>query len=106
GEYRDVVVAGEAYQPSLAARLLTQGAQSEAWIPGQVESGVPLPLSPQELEELYRTNATVTGEDEREIDTRLPAPDTLSRPEAFARLVSDEMQLQASDRMTGAKYWR
>src|SRR5262249_23132675 len=40
GEYRDVVVAGEAYQPSLAARLLTQGAQSEAWIPGQVESGV------------------------------------------------------------------
>ena len=80
GEYREVVVAGRSYQPSEAARLVLQGAEIDAWIPGPIDSGAPLPLAPSEVAELYATNAAVSPADEREIDTHLPAPDVAPAP--------------------------
>jgi very-short-patch-repair endonuclease len=106
GEYREIVVGGKGYQPSDAARQVLEGAERDSWIPGEVEAGGPLPLAPGEVLELYRTNAAVSAGDEREIDARLPDPDALPSPTAFARLVADEAELLASDRESGSRYWR
>ena len=105
GEYQDIVIAGEVHAPAAAARLVAQGARSDGWIPGRVEPGAPLPLSPGEVNELYRTNIAVADDDEREIDARLPEPSALPSPEAFAEAVVLEARLRDRDRTTGARFW-
>src|SRR5581483_1720815 len=90
GEYQEIVIAGESHEPAASARLVAQREQSDGWIPGWIEPGVPLPLSPGEVHELYRTNIAVAEEDEREIDARLPKPSALPSPETFAQAVALE----------------
>ncbi|WP_406677734.1 AAA domain-containing protein [Neomoorella carbonis] len=87
-EYREIVVAGETFEPSKAGRLVAEGKGHHDWIPEPVEPGHPLPLSITELAELYQTNATVTPEDEQEMVLGLPAPENLLVPEQFAELAA------------------
>ena len=96
-EYRDVVVAGQAYSPSNAARLVSAGSNSDRWIPGPVKLGSPLLLSENEIAELYSTNLDLSWEDEAELKGRLPEPNELLSPSEFERLVNDENQLKKSD---------
>lgn len=85
-EYRPIVIGGESYDPCEAARLVAKGKGVHDWIPGPVERGEPMPLSIQELVELYQTNAAVTPEEEREMLFGLPSPESLMYPERFAEL--------------------
>jgi very-short-patch-repair endonuclease len=85
-EYRPLVLGGESYDPSEAARLVAKGKGVHDWIPGPVEPGQPLPLSIPELVELYQTNAVVTPEEERELLCGLPSPEKLMSPERFSEL--------------------
>jgi DNA polymerase III delta prime subunit len=92
-EYRDIVVAGQAYSPSDAARKVAQTRGQHDWIPGRVSLGAPLPLSVADLIDLYRTNVTVTPEDERELVGTLPSPDELLAPVEFERLIDERRRL-------------
>lgn len=92
-EYRDVVVAGEGYQPSDAARKVAEGYGKNDWIPSPVVLGEPLPLSPNEVIELYRTNISVKPEDEQELGGKLPNPGDLVAPEEFRRFVREFEEL-------------
>lgn len=92
-EYRDVVVAGQAYSPSNAARYVSSKSKSDCWIPGPVKLGGPLPLTENEIEELYSTNLDITWEDESELSCRLPDPNELLSPSEFERLVNEENDL-------------
>src|SRR5438132_11221451 len=53
-EYRAIIVGGESFPPSEAARYITQNRSVVGWIPGPVTKGILLPLSIEELLELYR----------------------------------------------------
>lgn len=92
-EYRPVVVAGEEYPPSQAARRVAKGEENMSWIPSPVTLGAPIPLSPGELAELYRTNVLLTSEDERELAYDLPDPEKLILPDEFTYLVNERSRL-------------
>ncbi|MEW5953838.1 MAG: AAA domain-containing protein [Bacillota bacterium] len=92
-EYRPVVVAGEEYLPSQAARRVAKGEKNMSWIPSPITLGAPIPLSPGELAELYRTNVLLTSEDEKELAYDLPDPEKLILPDEFAYLVNERSRL-------------
>lgn len=105
-EYQDVVVAGQGYAPSNAARLVAEGSGANAWIPGPAEPGAPPPLGVGELIELYRTNTLVTPEDERELSAYLPALGPLMPPTEFEQLVQERTRLGGANRAFRAELWR
>lgn len=104
-EYRDVVVAGQGYPPSDAARRVTQEKGRNDWIPAPVVIGAPLPLSEGELVDLYRTNVTITREDEVELSTALPNPNDIMTPEEFEHLVQERERLDALDLTFRENLW-
>ena len=92
-EYREIVVAGQSYSPIVAARLVAKDETGNKWIPTPVALGEPLPLSESELVELYRTNVTVSQDDERELAVTLPALDAVVAPDAFAQIIKARQSL-------------
>jgi len=86
-EYRSIIVAGQEYRPSDAARYVAERTGCD-WIPGPVELGAALPLSREELAELYRLNRELTEVDEQELSVRLPDPQALFAPDEFDRIVA------------------
>lgn len=87
-EYREIVVGDQSFTPSDAARWVAQYRERDGWIPGPVDPGAPLPLSVDEIIQLYRTNAVLTPQDERELKAGLPDLAALPSPDAFDRLVA------------------
>ncbi len=96
-EYRDVVFGGQGFQPSRAARWVIETRESHGWIPGPVCLGEGLPLDPDDIAYLYRTNELVSAEDERELDLPLPTPESLLGPDTFESLISYIRQLTNLD---------
>lgn len=89
-----IVLAGTAYDPSQAARLVAAGAEAHSWVPSPVMHGAPLPLSVGDLADLYRTNAVLTSQDQDELSLGLPDPADLMTPSDFARLCATRERLQ------------
>jgi len=92
-EYQTIVIAGQQYAPSEAARHVTSQRETLGWIPAPIAQGVPLPLSQAELIHLYSTNATVSLKDEREMALGLPNAVTLLPPVAFAQIIAERNRL-------------
>ena len=92
-EYRDIVIAGKSWAPADAARKVAQERDALGWIPGPVAAVAPLPLFAGALADLYRTNVTVTREDEAELSGHLPELHDLPRPEDFEASVSQRNRL-------------
>jgi very-short-patch-repair endonuclease len=104
-EYRSIVVEGKQYSPADAARFVKAHQATCSWIPASVAPGEPLPLSQAELVELYRTNVTVTAQEEQEIGQSLPDPDTLVEPEDFEHLIAERARLQQHNVGYGRELW-
>jgi transcription elongation GreA/GreB family factor/very-short-patch-repair endonuclease/uncharacterized small protein (DUF1192 family) len=104
-ENRPVCVAGETYEPAQAARMVAAGRRLHDWIPGPVNLGEPLPLSEEELRELYRTNRSVSVADERELMAQLPNPATLVSPSDFSRWIEEYRTLEKADLHFRADLW-
>jgi very-short-patch-repair endonuclease/DNA polymerase III delta prime subunit len=92
-EYRDIVLAGQSYPPAEAARYVTTHHANAGWIPAPVTLGTPLPLTSDELVNLYRTNGTVSPLNEQEINACLPDPQQLASPPDFEQAVLDHHRL-------------
>src|SRR6202158_2851299 len=92
-EYRDVVIGGKSWAPADAARKTAQEKDTCSWIPGPVAAVAPLPLSPGELADLYRTNVSVSREDENELSGHLPELHDLPGPEQFDAAVNEQNRL-------------
>jgi very-short-patch-repair endonuclease len=105
-EYREVVVAGDSFTPANAARKVASGQGEDNWIPSPVTLGEPLPLSHGELSDLYRTNVTVTAEDEMELAGLLPQPEELLTPDEFSSLVEDRRVVSEKDLRLREDLWR
>lgn len=105
-EYRSVVIAGVEYSPAQAARKVAEGVGVHDWIPGPVRLGEPLPLTNGEIEALYRTNITVTDEDEQELMTRLPDPESILTPSDYKALLVEHQSLAGDNIHHRADLWR
>lgn len=92
-EYRDIIIAGQSYAVSEAARKVAQQRETNDWIPAPITAGVALPLSQGELIDLYRTNAVLSSDDELELNQELPNPKQLKTPEDFDRMVEETRRL-------------
>jgi hypothetical protein len=105
GEYRAIDVAGEALDPGEAARFVTDSVGTHDWIPGPVVAGE-LPLTEEELAELYEHNAALAEEDESVLASRLPDPTGFPSAAEFASLHDDLAALERSRPEDGQELWR
>lgn len=105
GEYESIVIAGQAFSPSDAAKHVKEGAEQDAWIPEPVSAGVPLPLSPSEMLELYESNKTLDNEDEDELSESLPPLSELLSPDDFEQLVNERQRLERKNLRLRAELW-
>jgi len=105
-EYRDVVIAGKSWAPADAARKVAHEKETLGWIPSPVAAVAPLPLSPGELGDLYRTNVSVSREDEAELSGHLPELHDLPRPEEFEASVSERNRLGMEDLDLRSDLWQ
>lgn len=83
-ECDSIVLNGEAFSPSKAAAFVVKNADDLSYIPGKVRLKAPMPLSFEQLSALYRSNEGVTVEDEKELETGLPAPSSIMIPSDYA----------------------
>jgi len=96
-EYRDIVVAGVGYRPSDAAQIVKKLSEN-TWIPSPLLHGAALPLSEQQLTELYWTSTVVSAEDERQLDCPLVEIADIPSPSKFAAEIAD-LQLLSSENL-------
>jgi len=92
-EYREIAIAGKSWAPADAARQVVQEKETHGWIPGPVAAVAPLPVSPAELADLYRTSVSINREDEQELSGHLPELHDLPRAEDFEGSVSERNRL-------------
>ncbi len=104
-EYRDIAIAGKTWAPADAARQVMQEKETRGWIPGPVAAVAPLPLSPGELADLYRTGVSLSREDENELSTHLPELHDLPRAEDFEASVSERNRLGIEDLELRSDLW-
>ncbi|TWU18592.1 RecBCD enzyme subunit RecD [Allorhodopirellula heiligendammensis] len=105
-EYREIVFAGDSISPSNAAREVHWGVGEHDWIPGPVAAGVPMPLSVQEVSELYATNSTTAIHDEQFVEEPFPELASILTPQAFSTcVVSMRNAEQQQLHLAGRRYW-
>ncbi len=104
-EYREIEVLKQTFTPADAARKVARDHAEHGWIPSPVEFGTPIPLSHGELITLYRTNASVTPEDERELSLALPNPTELPTPEDLVSSVRQRADLLGAERNFRDDLW-
>jgi very-short-patch-repair endonuclease/cellulose biosynthesis protein BcsQ len=104
-EYHPVLLDGVQYAPSQAARQIAEKRARAGWIPGSVAPGETLLLSAGELAELYRSNALVTPDDERELALPLPDPQRLLLPGDFERVIAERERLPEQDTGLRRELW-
>ncbi|RKH89883.1 DUF559 domain-containing protein [Corallococcus sp. AB045] len=104
-EYRDVVLAGQSWAPSQAARKVAAEAETHQWMPGPVRLGAALSLSDEEVRELYRTNREVSAAHEGELARVLPAPQDILSPQDFVSLLERRQSIASQERDFRAELW-
>ncbi|MFI5247489.1 MAG: AAA domain-containing protein, partial [Nitrospirales bacterium] len=104
-EYRDIAIGGRSWAPADAARQVVQEKEAHGWIPGPVAAVAPLPLSPGELADLYRTGVSISREDEHELSGHLPELHDLPRAEDFEASVSERNRLGMEDLDLRSDLW-
>jgi very-short-patch-repair endonuclease len=104
-EYREIAIAGKSWTPADAARQVVQEKEAHGWIPGPVAAVAPLPLSPGELADLYRTGVSISREDENELSAHLPELHDLPRVEDFEASLSERNRLGMEDLDLRSDLW-
>lgn len=104
-EYRDIIIAGESYPPSEAARKVARERGKNDWIPAPAVLGSSLPLSEGELVDLYRTNTVITPRDEVNLSYILPNPSDLWTPDDFERKTEERKRLLDFDLRFRSDLW-
>jgi hypothetical protein len=104
-EYDAIVVGGTGVSPSGAARRVRDGAGRDDWIPGPVRRAESLPLSPNDVTELYRLTELLPAQDEHDLAGRLPELGSLPLPAQFVALVGRLRSLRSADLQVDECLW-
>lgn len=86
-EHEPLTYNGEGVSPIEAAHLVNLHASELDYIPGKIKTGAPLPLSFEELTQLYQSNVQITADEEKELNYNLPNPTKLVSPEEFREVL-------------------
>ena len=86
-ECNTIVYNGEELSPSAAAQFVVAHSDDLSYIPGNVRVPSLLPLSFEQLANLYRSNGNLTEVDEQELECGLPSPEEIASPEAFEQTI-------------------
>jgi hypothetical protein len=105
-EYKAIVFGGQSILPSEAARMISQNAERDSWIPTPIEEGEGLPLTSNEITRLYESNALVPVSDEMELNRGVPGIRQLPSPRDFGDMVERMLGLDHVERMFKADLWR
>ena len=105
-EYASVDVLGETLSPSEAARKLGEGATEHAWIPTPLADDFELPLTTDEVAELYALNAKISPDEEALLGGELPPLESFPSPKEFAALFDDLAGLEKTSLDEGKEFWR
>ena len=81
---------------------MAEGRGCNDWIPPALKPGDPLPLEPQELDDLYKLVRKIPAEYEAELRCWLPDSATLLSPDDFDGLVGQRTCLVGLDRTAGS----
>jgi very-short-patch-repair endonuclease len=104
-EYREIAIGGKSWAPADGARHVVQEKERHGWIPGPVAVVAPLPLSPGEQADLYRTCVSISREDENELSGHLPELHDLPRADDFEAIVSERNRLGTEDLDLRSDLW-
>lgn len=85
-ECESITYQGESFTPTEVAKFVALNQAKLDYIPGTVKADSVLPLSFDELVELYRSNEIITYADAAELSYDLPAPDELLSVTEFDEL--------------------
>ena len=92
-----IVLNGEDISPTKAAQFVVEHAEELSYIPGKVRLYAGMPLSFEQLTELYRSNEEISPQDEEELESELPSPSEIMNSTEFEEtwntLQSAERQL-------------
>lgn len=105
-EYRDVVIGSKSLPPAEAARRVAAGNAGFDWLPGPLAAGKEIPLTHEELEELYASNETVRPEWEETLEAGIPQPDRLPKPKELHGWIELEEELSEKELETSKTSWR
>jgi very-short-patch-repair endonuclease len=96
-EYVPIILAGNEIEPSQAAKEVAKGIGLHDWIPGPVDDVAAIPLSNDEVRQLYEINHRISALDDDELSDILPKLDLLPDVHTFSLWVSDFNELNQSD---------
>lgn len=85
-ECESIIYQGDHYSPIDAAKYVADNKNRLDFIPGTIKAGVVLPLTCDELEELYQSNESITASEEAELAYDLPSPAELPDTNEFENL--------------------
>lgn len=88
-ECERIVFNGESISPSAAADFVSKHAEDLSYIPGDVLLYSSLPLTIEQLSDLYRSNEAVSGADEEELGFDIPNPNEILTPADFSSMLDD-----------------
>ncbi len=93
-ECQSITYQGESFTPTEAAKFVSSQRGKLDYIPGKVIADSVLPLTFNELAELYQSNSIITEEDVLELNCILPAPTELWTLDKFSEICNDLNELQ------------
>ncbi len=105
GEYKPIVIAGESFDPSEAARKVAKEKEQHDWLPGPLPPDSPPPLSMEELKYLYQSNHSFSAEDEMELSQLSSFTEALPPPETFSSMADKERKLLNKNTTHGEEFW-
>ncbi|MBP2113322.1 AAA domain-containing protein [Paenibacillus silagei] len=104
-DYRPIVMWGTQYDPSAAAKLISEGRNTMELVPGSIVPGHVFPLTSNELDQLYRSSEIISILDETEfqyLHSRVELPVT---PDIFHKLVQENQHLSTIETSRHIPYW-
>ena len=104
-EYSPIVIGGNSYSPSDAARLVNQEIKSDDWLPGPIAIDAVLPLSVAEILKLYQTNESLSPENEILLSGVLPQLEEMTSPDKYQHLVSEWQRLSVAKKEYRKDLW-
>ncbi|GMU55426.1 MAG: hypothetical protein AMXMBFR33_45720 [Candidatus Xenobia bacterium] len=96
---------GESIHPTRAAQEIAEGRGLHDWIQGPVPPGGSLPLSPDEITELYALNSLITPQDEHDLQGRLAPLEEVPSERRFSSDLERRKLLQEKSERFEAGLW-
>ena len=102
-----IVYNGEDISPSQAAKFVVAHEDDLSYIPGKVKLRTPIPLTFDQLKDLYRSNENLSSEDEVELANDLPSPIEIMAPSDFSSIWEARQNvLRQTDTIAAQNNWK